>query len=197
MHKKTMEIISLEALGLPKRATKAEIKARYRKLVAREHPDKNPGDPFAAARLSNLTAAYEWLMEPAMEPSQSLGAAGVDDDVIDPDTRPVPEELRTLQETYQGATPTIGRLVALFVIVVICLQPIGFWARDEFTSRCTFGSVDKQYCSNLVPVRCAGEVFMGDVGKCLADGRLLVKTTDNITDESYIEGLCSMDGTCP
>ena len=37
-----------ELLGLPKTATPAEIKSQYRKLVAKEHPDKNPDDPEVA-----------------------------------------------------------------------------------------------------------------------------------------------------
>lgn len=33
-----------ELLGVDKRATEAEIKASFRKLALRYHPDRNPGD---------------------------------------------------------------------------------------------------------------------------------------------------------
>ncbi|HLG04106.1 MAG TPA: DnaJ domain-containing protein [Bacteroidia bacterium] len=48
-------------LGLPKGASKAEIKKAYRKLVFVWHPDKNPS-PEARRKFIELTEAYDALM---------------------------------------------------------------------------------------------------------------------------------------
>jgi DnaJ domain len=74
-------------LGLTQAATPAEVKKAYRRLAFRHHPDRNPGDPQAAARFIEITEAYETLADPerrraydrAYQPSggtrESTGAA--------------------------------------------------------------------------------------------------------------------------
>jgi molecular chaperone DnaJ len=52
-----------EVLGVDRRATSAEITAAYRKLAIRYHPDKNPGDPEAAARFKEAARAFEVLSD--------------------------------------------------------------------------------------------------------------------------------------
>ena len=52
-------------LGLTPAATPAEIKKAYRKLAFAHHPDRNPGDPQAAARFIEISEAYETLSDPA------------------------------------------------------------------------------------------------------------------------------------
>lgn len=49
-------------LNLPPGSSKKQIRSRFRKLAATEHPDKRPGDPQAAERFSRIIAAYEALM---------------------------------------------------------------------------------------------------------------------------------------
>lgn len=56
------------ALGLAPGASKEEIKARYRRLAATEHPDLRPGDEAAAARFVAITAAYQQLTAPPPPP---------------------------------------------------------------------------------------------------------------------------------
>ncbi|MDD5302505.1 MAG: DnaJ domain-containing protein [Elusimicrobia bacterium] len=53
-----------EVLGVPRHAEAAEIKAAYRALVLRAHPDLNAGDPRAGALFMNIHAAYEVLGNP-------------------------------------------------------------------------------------------------------------------------------------
>lgn len=53
------------ALGLDRRCTLAQIRAAYRLLAKRHHPDVNPGSPDAVARAQELNAAHEVLSDPA------------------------------------------------------------------------------------------------------------------------------------
>lgn len=52
-----------EVLGVPKTATKDEIKKGYRKLAIQYHPDKNPGDHTAEEKFKEATEAYEVLSD--------------------------------------------------------------------------------------------------------------------------------------
>lgn len=50
-------------LGVPRSATKAEIKKAYRQLLNKWHPDKNPDNTEAAAEMTRqLIEAYTKLM---------------------------------------------------------------------------------------------------------------------------------------
>ena len=48
-------------IGVPSSATQDEIKKAYRKLAAKHHPDKNPGDPKAADTFKGISEAYQTL----------------------------------------------------------------------------------------------------------------------------------------
>lgn len=50
-----------QILGVPKTATEKEIKAAFRKLARKFHPDVNPGDKKAEARFKEINEAYEVL----------------------------------------------------------------------------------------------------------------------------------------
>jgi curved DNA-binding protein len=51
-------------LGVPKTATPKEIKAAYRKLARRYHPDVNKGDAKSEARFKEINEANEVLSDP-------------------------------------------------------------------------------------------------------------------------------------
>src|SRR5271163_768160 len=53
-----------EILGLDRSADEAAIKAAYRKLAKRHHPDLHPGDKKAAERFSELNNANDLLSDP-------------------------------------------------------------------------------------------------------------------------------------
>jgi molecular chaperone DnaJ len=53
-----------EALGVAKNATDAEIKAAYRKLVMKYHPDKNAGDKAAEEKFKQINNAFDILKDP-------------------------------------------------------------------------------------------------------------------------------------
>lgn len=52
-----------ERLGVSRDATTDELKAKYRHLALRYHPDKNPGDEQATERFKKLAEAYEILSD--------------------------------------------------------------------------------------------------------------------------------------
>jgi DnaJ-class molecular chaperone len=51
-------------LGVAKTATDKDIKAAYRKLARKHHPDVNPGDKSAETRFKEINEAYEVLGDP-------------------------------------------------------------------------------------------------------------------------------------
>lgn len=53
---------ALKTLGLPEDATLAQVKARYRQLARRYHPDTNGGDRRHEARLVAVTDAHARLV---------------------------------------------------------------------------------------------------------------------------------------
>lgn len=58
-------------LGIPADASLADIKKAYRRLARKYHPDKNNGDPAAAAKFRDITEAYEALTEQARRNGQA------------------------------------------------------------------------------------------------------------------------------
>jgi hypothetical protein len=58
---KLLERRALETLDLPESATASEIKARYKTLVKRLHPDANGGDRSSEDKLRGIIQAYNTL----------------------------------------------------------------------------------------------------------------------------------------
>src|SRR5438094_9719903 len=50
--------------GVPKTASHKDIKAAFRKLARKHHPDLNPNDPAAEARFKEANEAHEVLGDP-------------------------------------------------------------------------------------------------------------------------------------
>lgn len=53
-----------DILGVSETASESEIKAAYRKLAFKWHPDKNPGNKEAEAKMKEINEAYEVLSNP-------------------------------------------------------------------------------------------------------------------------------------
>jgi molecular chaperone DnaJ len=53
-----------EVLGVSRDADDKALKAAFRKLAMKHHPDKNPGDHTAEIRFKEVSAAYECLKDP-------------------------------------------------------------------------------------------------------------------------------------
>lgn len=56
-------------LKVPRHASAEHIRAAYRTLAARYHPDRNPGDPEAERIMKLLNKAYEILSDPSRRKS--------------------------------------------------------------------------------------------------------------------------------
>ena len=60
---KPLELKSLEALNLGATAAREEIKARFKELVKRHHPDSNGGDTRSEDKLREIIQAYNYLKQ--------------------------------------------------------------------------------------------------------------------------------------
>ena len=66
-------------LGVERTATEAEIRAAYRKLGAKYHPDRHQGNPLeelASAKMAEINRAYEILSDPARRAAFDRGGFG-------------------------------------------------------------------------------------------------------------------------
>lgn len=69
-----------ELLEVSPAARSSVIKAAYRCLVQEHHPDRNPGDPDAGARMSLINHAYSVLGDPLRRAryNQKMGISGIE-----------------------------------------------------------------------------------------------------------------------
>lgn len=62
-----------KVLGVPRSASKSQIRDAYRQLALRWHPDRNGGCEIAAARFRETTAAYELIKSGAVISDKARG----------------------------------------------------------------------------------------------------------------------------
>lgn len=68
-----------EVLGIARGASEKDIKAAYRKLALKYHPDRNPGNKEAEEKFKEATAAYEVLSDKQKRARyDQFGQAGLD-----------------------------------------------------------------------------------------------------------------------
>jgi hypothetical protein len=66
----------LEILGLDWPVTLAAVKAKYKELAKRHHPDANGGDKRSEERLKTINLAYATLRGKLAQPAHAAGPAG-------------------------------------------------------------------------------------------------------------------------
>ena len=64
-----------KVLGLSPGASDEEVKAAYRKLAKKYHPDLNPGNDRAAERMNEINAAYDQIKNPQSQQEPSYGGS--------------------------------------------------------------------------------------------------------------------------
>ena len=64
-----------KVLGVAPNASDEEIKAAYRALAKKYHPDLNPGDERAAKRMNEINAAYDQIKNPQFQHGAYSGTA--------------------------------------------------------------------------------------------------------------------------
>lgn len=62
-----------KVLGVSPNASDDEIKAAYRKLAKKYHPDLNPGDAYAAQKMNEVNEAYDQIKNPQPQQNQYGG----------------------------------------------------------------------------------------------------------------------------
>jgi len=91
-----------EVLGVAKNATPEQIKAAYRKLAQRWHPDKHPpeGKKIAEERFKEVSSAYSILSDASKRAEyDNLGADKVDLSGIDIPPEFNTDEMSTVERT--------------------------------------------------------------------------------------------------
>lgn len=65
-----------DVLGVAKEATEQEVKASYRKLSLKYHPDRNPDDKIAEEKFKDINEAYQTLGNPEKRQVYDMGGTG-------------------------------------------------------------------------------------------------------------------------
>lgn len=102
-HHQTEAIVSEDPyhlLGVPRTAKADEIRAAYRKLARKLHPDLNPGDRTAEERFKKITAAYDLLGDAEKRARFDRGEIDADGTERPPRPEPPPWTTRRGAEGY-------------------------------------------------------------------------------------------------
>lgn len=133
-------------LGISKKASPAEIKAAFRKLALRYHPDKNPDNTYAEERFKEINQAYQVLSDSQQKARHDLALSYEDlhaqlqnatfDAASIVDSHPSSRDRRyrrgrPVQPHFQPPTPAprhqnlVATVWAFGIFVVIALLGVG------------------------------------------------------------------------
>ena len=105
-------------LGIPRDATDKQIKAAYRKLAKKHHPDANPGDPGAEARFREITEAYEILINPPLRKAWNRAHPPAPGTEVAPDKSPAASHLlAVLEEAWKAIRRHHGEVPPVVIII--------------------------------------------------------------------------------
>lgn len=117
-----------DLLGVPPHASLSDIKAAYRRLAVRYHPDRNNQDPQAEAQFKAISEAYRVLSEAALR-------AQYDYSLMYPEPPSITPPPRTPQRTQ---APTNWQSVAFWMTAVLLACSLwvgGLFAYERYQSR--------------------------------------------------------------
>lgn len=99
-----------EILGVPRTSTQDEIKAAYRKLAVKYHPDRNPGDKEAEAMMKQINVAYDVLRDPEKRALYDKGGIDINSPNVSRDARAAEDAFRRREEqAAQEQADFLGR----------------------------------------------------------------------------------------
>jgi curved DNA-binding protein CbpA len=107
-------------LGIPPDAATADIKKAYRRLARKHHPDRNPGDPNAAARFRDLTEACETLTDPALRAAYDRDyqpAPGTKVSAPGPDSYAISRVIAVLEGIWAAIRARHPQIPAVVIII--------------------------------------------------------------------------------
>jgi DnaJ-class molecular chaperone len=124
-----------QVLGVQREASADEIKAAYRRLALKNHPDRNPGDAEAEERFKRISEAYATLRDPEKRAWVDRGGAaagGTAPDFSRVDWQTVFQEADVRVDFGEG-TPRTGNAVfdALFGVMTGVLREQGMLPGED------------------------------------------------------------------
>ncbi|MFB6351489.1 MAG: DnaJ domain-containing protein [Bradymonadaceae bacterium] len=90
-----------DVLGVSRDADQSDIKAAYRRLALRYHPDHNPGDEASEEAFKEVSWAYEILSDPKTRRRYDRGGLGATDGGISPGDFSVQQGVEAFSEFIQ------------------------------------------------------------------------------------------------
>jgi tetratricopeptide (TPR) repeat protein len=119
-----------QILGISPEATSGQIKAAYRRLALRYHPDRNPHDIQAENNFVRITEAYEVLSNPVKRTEYDLGQVRyLEDEQINTTTRRPPPphyyyNYKPEKKTYSRRDYAMATSAVFIMIVIAVVVPI-------------------------------------------------------------------------
>jgi len=132
-----MDFTHYQTLGISKTATKQEVKAAFKALAVKYHPDKNPGVPFYEEHFKKINAAYQILSN---DQKRALYDAKLENKLIKKKPKPHPDPYFNNKNTPPPPKPKAGSRkkqerypIRYFFIVFVALwllSRFGLWFYD-------------------------------------------------------------------
>ncbi|MEL7059685.1 MAG: molecular chaperone DnaJ [Acidobacteriota bacterium] len=208
-----------EVLGLERGASASEIKAAYRKLAIRYHPDRNPDDSAAEEKFKEAAEAYAVLSDEQKRAQYDrFGHAGVGsgfsgfDDSVFGDFSDILGDLFGFGGRRRGPRRTGTPGADLRYPIEITFEEAAFgvsktleFPRLETCQRCSgSGSADGRLetcaaCGGLGQVRFQQGPFMmaRPCPTCRGEGRMVVNPCEECQGTGRVEGMASLDVDIP